>query len=354
VGNKAKAPNYNSLADASKESAQIMAGLGRQQLDEAKRQYDLAFPFVQQIAQGQNDIMQQTAAQGQDYFDYMKSSFRPVEQKMVQDALDYNTEAKREELAQQAAADAGLAFQNTQAANERAMASMGVNPNSGRFAGQRRASELGLAAQRANAMSKTRTQAEGLGYARLADVVGMGRGLPGASQGAYQVATGAGSNAAQNFQSPGQNYMAGMGQGAGTIGQGRQMYQSGLGAALDGQASIYNNQSNPLATIAGLGLGFLSSKKAKTKEGGVDAEAVSRAMEQLPVDRWRYKPGQGDGGQAPHIGPYAEDMTALGAGTPDGRAIDVISALGLNTAAAKGLGRRVSKLERQAGRQQHG
>ena len=77
-------------------------------------------------------------------------------------------------------------------------------------------------------------------------------------------------------------------------------------------------------------------------------------MEQLPVDRWRYKPGQGDGGQAPHIGPYAEDMTALGAGTPDGRAIDVISALGLNTAAAKGLGRRVSKLERQAGRQQHG
>ena len=354
MGGKSKAPDYKPMADASEEAARYGYRAATDQLDFAKQQYAEYKPIIDQIAQSQLGLMGEQMRQGQDYYDYMQQQYRPLENQMVQRVKDYNSDAHREQLAQQAAADAGLAFQNTQASNERAMASMGVNPNSGRFAGQQRASELGLAAQRANAMSQTRTQAEGLGYARLADVVGMGRGLPGASQGAYQVATGAGTSAAQNVADPGTNYMAGLGQGASTIGSGQSMYLSGLGTALNGQASVYNNQSDPLATIAGLGLGFLSSKKAKTKEGGVDAEAVSRAMEQLPVDRWRYKPGQGDGGQAPHIGPYAEDMTALGAGTPDGRAIDVISALGLNTAAAKGLGRRVSKLERQAGRQQHG
>jgi hypothetical protein len=354
MGGKSKAPNFDSLAAASQEAAQIMYGLGQQQLDESKRQYDLAFPFVQRIAQGQYDIMKQTADQGQDYFDYMKSTFRPVEQQMVREALDYNTEAKREELAQQAAADAGLAFQRTQAANERAMASMGANPNSGRFAGLQRASELGLAAQRANAMTGTRRQAESLGYARMADAAGMGRGLPGASSGAYQVATGAGSSAVHNFQSPGQNYMAGMGQGANTIGSGQQMYLNGLGNALNGQASIYNNKSDPLATIAGFGsMMLLSTKDAKTKTGEVNAQAVSKAVESLPVDAWRYKPGQGDGGAATHVGAYAEDMAKLGAATPDGRAIDVISALGLNLAAAKGLGQRVAKLEQRVGSKQH-
>jgi len=353
MGGKAKAPDYSSLANASKEAAQIMAGLGEKQLAESQRQYDLAFPFVQNIANTQANIQQQTADQGQDYFNYMKRTFRPVEERMVSDALAFNTQAKREELAQQAAADFGLAQQQAQASNERAMAAMGVNPNSGRFSGQQRASALQQAAGRANAMTGTRQQAEALGYARLADAVGMGRGLPGASAGAYQVATGAGNSAANVFQQPGQNLMAGMGQGAQTIGSGQSMYLGGLGTALNAQAQVYANQSDPFATILGAGLGafgaFKSSKQAKTKEGAVDAQAVSRQVEGMPIDQWRYKPGEGDGGR--HIGPYAEDMAKLGAS--DGRAIDVISALGLNLAAAKGLGQRLSKLERQ-GEKRHG
>lgn len=349
MGGKAKAPDYGPMAQASRESAEIMAGLGRDQLNEARRQYDLAFPFVQQVANGQLDIMKQNAAQGKDYYDYMQRTFRPVEEQMVRDARSFNTEGKREELAGQAAADVGLAFQTTRGSNERAMASMGVNPNSGRFAGQQGASQLGLAATKAQAMTGTRRQAEALGYAKMADAVGMGRGLPGASAGAYQVATGAGSQAANNFQQPGMNYMQGMGQGAGFIGQGQQMYQQGLGQILDSKTSIYNNSSDPWAMAAGLGMAWLSSKKLKTREGGVDAEAVSRQVADVPVDRWRYKPGVADGGDREHIGPYAEDMAKLGAGTPDGRAIDVISALGLNMAAAKGLSQRVDKLERRAG-----
>lgn len=344
-------PDYSQLAGASKESAEIMARLGQQQLDFSKQQYQDMLPFMTGIAGDQRAMMKQQMDQAQDYYRYQQDTFRPLEQQMVEDARSYNTDAKREQLAGQAAADAGRAFATTQAASQRNMASMGVNPNSGRYAGANAANNLGLAATKGAAMNQTREKAEMIGQARLMDAVGMGRGLVGAAQGAYSGALNAGNSAGNNMQQPGHNYMAGMGQGASTIGQGQQMYLGGLGNALNGQMNLYGqqqNQPNPWMQMAGMGIGaFFSSKKLKTKTGEVDAQAVSRDVATIPVDRWQYKPGAGDGGE--HVGPYAEDMAKRGAATPDGKAIDVVSALGLNLAAVKGLSQRLNKLEQANG-----
>lgn len=352
MGGKAKAPDYSSLAAASKEEAQIMGQLGQDQLAFNKEQYQAALPFVQDIARVQADAQRQQMAQAQDYYNYYTQNVRPEMLAQLEKAKAYNTEAKREELAQQAAADTGQAFQQTQAANERAMASMGVNPNSGRFAGMQRGSQLALAAQRANAMTGTRQQAEAMGHARMMDAMGLNTGMPGLSQAAYSGATGAGSQAAGVFQQPWMNAMQGMGQGASTIGSGQQMYLSGLGNALSGQASMYNNQSNPWMQLGGAVLGgFLaSSKDYKTAKRPVDAEGLSQAMADLPVDAWRYKPGIADGGAREHVGAYAEDMAKLGAASPDGKAIDIVSALGVNTAAIKGLSQRMARVERAEGK----
>ena len=350
-GKSAKAPDYSSLAAASKEAAQIMGQLGQDQLAFNKEQYQAALPFVQDIARVQADAQRQQMAQAQDYYNYYSQNVRPEMLAQLEKAKAYNTEAKREELAQQAAADTGLAFQQTKAANERAMASMGVNPNSGRFAGLNRASELSLAAQRANAMTGTRQQAEAQGHARMMDAMGLNTGMPGLSQAAYGSATGAGSQAAGVFQQPWMNAMQGMGQGAQTIGSGQQMYLSGLGNALSGQLSMYN-QPNPWMQLGGAVLGgFLaSSKDYKTAKRPVDAEGLSRSMANLPVDAWQYKPGIADGGAQKHVGAYAEDMAKLGAASPDGKAIDIVSALGVNTAAIKGLSQRMARVERAEGK----
>lgn len=325
-----------------------MSQLGQQQLDFSKQQYQDMLPFLQGIANDQRQMMKEQMDQARDYYDYSKNTFRPLEEQMVEDARSYNTEAKREELAQQAAADAGQAFEQMKAANARSMASMGVNPNSGRYAGANAASNLGLASMKANAMTGTRRQAEQLGWAKQLDATGLGRNLAGASSAAYGGALNAGNAAGNNMQQPGSNYLAGMNMGANTIGAGRNMLQSGLGAALDGQANMWangQNQSSPWMTLLGAGLGaFMSSKRSKVKTGDVDAKAVSRSVANIPVDRWKYKKGEGDGGE--HIGPYAEDMSKRGAATPDGKAVDVISALGLNLAATKGLSQRVAKLEK--------
>ena len=160
----------------------------------------------------------------------------------------FNTEAYREQLASQAAADAGRAFGISQQQNQRAMASMGVNPNSGRFAGMQNATGLQQAAMRANAMTGTRQQAEQMGYARQLDAAGLGRGLAGASLGAYGGASQAGSMAGANAQSAGQNFMRNMSMGAGTIAQGQKMNLSGLSSVLNSQTQTFiNSNDSPLA-----------------------------------------------------------------------------------------------------------
>lgn len=246
-------PDYTPLANASREAAEVMAGLGREQLAFARDQYNQNAPILRNIADQQMAAQRQQMAQAQDYYNYQQQTFRPLEQQLVADATRFNTEAYRQQLAGQAAADAGRAFGIAQQQNQRAMASMGVNPNSGRFAGVQNASTLQQAATRAAAQTGARMQAEQMGYARRLDATGLGRGLAGASAAAYGGATNAGSQAGLNAQSAGLNAMQGMNMGAGTIGSGYNMQIAGLGNVLNNQTQAYiNTQDSFLGDLGGL------------------------------------------------------------------------------------------------------
>ena len=259
------APDYTPLANASAAANEKMTALGQQQLDFAKQQYDENNPMMQEIAKKQGLAMDQQLAQGKDYYDYNKSTFRPVEKQMVADAQSFDTDAYRNQLATRAAADSGIAFNRTRQARERAMASMGVNPNSGRFQGMAQQSGLMQAANRAGAMTGTRERAQQTGYARKLDAVGMGRGLSGASTAAYGSAMGAGNSAVGNYGQAGNQYMQGMAQGAGTIGSGLNMQLSGLGNVLNSQTqmavnaadnSFLGNAGGIMGGVAGMATAF--------------------------------------------------------------------------------------------------
>lgn len=288
-GKSARAPDYEPLAAASKESAEIMSGLGREQLAFSRQQYEDLLPFAQEIANQQAAAQAEQLRQGREYYDYQTRTFRPLERGLVQQAQQFNTEAYREQLAQQAAADAARAFGVTQAAGERSMASMGVNPASGRFAGLQNQNQLGLAAQRAAAMTGGRQSAEQFGYARMLDAAGLGRNLPGASTAAYGAATGAGTAATGTAMAPGNQYMAGQQQGINTIGAGRNMLQSGLSNILSTQGSVYgqslNAQGEVLGSIAGAGIAKFSDARVKTNINPVGVDAQTK----LPIYEFAYK-----------------------------------------------------------------
>jgi hypothetical protein len=297
MGSKgAPPPDYQPLADASADAARIQAGLGRDQLAFAREQYDRSAPVLEQIAKQQIAAQDEQMSQARDYYNYQKDTYRPLERGLVADAQNFNTEAYQNQVASQAAADAGRAFGIGQQQNQRAMASMGANPNSGRFAGMQNATGLQQAAMRANAMTGARNQAQQMGYARKLDAAGLGRGLAGASAAAYGGASNAGSMAGQNAQSAGQNYMGNMAIGSGTIGAGQQMQIGGLGNLLNNQTSAYVNTAGSflgdVGAIAGAGASIYATSDERVKENIVEVAVDQRTA--LPLYEFNYKEGFGD------------------------------------------------------------
>jgi len=261
-------PDYTPVAQASEEAARIAAELGREQLAFAREQYEDSKPVLEDIAEAQQAAMGQQLTQAEDYYDYQTETFRPLERGLVADAESFNTDAYRERVARQAAADAGRAFGVTRAANERAMASMGVNPNSGKYQAIASQAGLGLAAQRAAAMTGARERATDVGWAKRLDAAGLGRNLPGASTAAYTSATGAGNSAGANLQQPGAAMQGAMQGAHSTMMDGQQMKVQGLSNVLNAQTqwavADARNGSEFLGTALGAGVGFISDRRLKT------------------------------------------------------------------------------------------
>ena len=262
-----------------------MQKLGERQLEFAERQYAEMKPLAERVYGQQMAAQEQQMRQAQDYYDYQKNTFRPVEQGLVRDAERFSTEGYREQLAGQAAAAAGRAFGVQQEMGQRAMAARGVNPNSGAAMALQAQGNLGLAAQRANAMTGARTQAEQLGFARRMDVTGLGRNLAGASTAAYGGATSAGSAGMNTAMAPGGQYMQGMGQAGQTYGN-----------ILNNQTSQFNTGLNAQGEVTGalVGAGTTAAFRASDRRLKKNIELVGRdERTMLPLYEFEYINGSG-------------------------------------------------------------
>lgn len=257
MGGKSEAPppNYAPVAAASQYAAEVSERLGNRQMDFAERQYAEMKPLAEKIAASQVAAQEQQMRQGQEYYDYLTGTFRPVEQGLVKQAQEFDTEAYREQLASQAAADTARAFGTAEGATARSLARRGVGPGSGNAMAMQNQNALTLASMRAGASTAARDKAEQTGFARKLDVVGIGRNLPGASTAAYQNATAAGSAGANTAMAPGNQFTGAFGQGANTVMGGAQLGLQGATSVMNAQTSA----SNAAASQRGLDVGGLMS-----------------------------------------------------------------------------------------------
>lgn len=302
-GKSQPAPDYSQMAAATERGVAAAERISNRQLDFAQTQYNELKPLYERIVAGQEAVQQAGLKQGQEYYDYMKNTFRPVEQGLVADVANFNTEGYREQLAQKAAADAAQAFQGAQGVSMREATRRGVNPMSGAFGAAQRSNMMGLAAMQAGGMTNARRQAEATGYARKLDVAGLGRGLSGASTAAYGMSVGAGSAAGASAAQPGGQYMTGMAQGGATS-------QGGYGLGVQGYGNILSNQTNAFNTGlnargemfgAALGAGAMYFSDRRLKE---DVQLVGRdERTMLPLYEFKYK-----GGTKTFLGVMADDV----------------------------------------------
>jgi hypothetical protein len=285
-------PDYGPLAQASKESAEIMAGLGREQLDFARQQYAEMRPLAERIAESQISGMDTAARIAEEERAY-GLQFRPAEERLLAQAMEFDTPAARERFAQQAAADAARAFSTTQGMTSRGLARMGVAPGSGAAMAQMNQNALGLASQRAGAMTGARTMAEDRANALLTGASALGRGQVQTTLGAMGLSSQLGSAGQQSAMAPGNQFMQGLASGASTIGSGQQMQLGGLGNILQTQGSMYAagmNQSDPIMGLIGTGIGAYGALAPSDRRLKQDIELVGRDERTgLPLYEYAYK-----------------------------------------------------------------
>lgn len=305
-GSSPPPPDYTPMANASEKSAELGSELGHAQLTEAQRQYNANMEAAKPILASQQKISEQTAAQGQDYYDYMRQMQRPVEAGLNAQAMgpDVSPESLAErglmaggnaaiqqdprfaaEIAQQAG-QAGVDQMSgyTRALNIAARQGMRYGFDPAKLASQAAGAAGGQASAQAAAVNQARNAAtdqargligtgrnlrlqdENMGWGRRMDVAGLYRGLPGASQGAYQTSINAGNAAMGGQMAPGQAYMQNMGQSTGTIMQGQGQKIQGLSGVLNAQGQMYGQalqanaaESAGLGQAVGTGLGAWAS-----------------------------------------------------------------------------------------------
>ena len=303
-GKSQPAPDYSAMAAATERGIATADRLGNRQMDFAQRQYEEMKPLAERVYGQQMQAQSEQMRQAKDYYDYQTRTFRPVEQGLVADAMRFDTDAYRNQLAAKASQDASQAFGLTQGMAAREATRRGVNPNSGAYAGMQNSSNLNQAAMRIGGMNNARTQAEQTGYARKLDVTGLGRGLAGASTAAYGSANAAGSSGINTAMAPGNQYSQAYGQGAGYQIAGANMGITGQNNILGAQTSAFNTGLNAQAEVFGAlaGAGVAKYSDRRLKENIETVGRDERTM--LPLYEFDYIGGSGKR----YLGVMADDV----------------------------------------------
>jgi hypothetical protein len=90
-GDAPAAPDYTPVAQASEESARIAAAQADRVLAESTRQYERNMAVAQPVIDQQIGLMKQQQTQGDDYYNYMKSMQRPVENALNAESMTDTT-----------------------------------------------------------------------------------------------------------------------------------------------------------------------------------------------------------------------------------------------------------------------
>jgi hypothetical protein len=148
----------------------------------------------------------------------------------------------------------------------------------------------------AGAATNARRQAEQTGFARSMDVTGLGRGLSGASLGAYGAANASGSTGLASSMSAGDQYGRSFGQGANYSLEGARLGVQGQGSILGAQTSAFNAGLSAEGQVMGtlFGAGTTAAFKYSDRRLKENIEVVGRdERTMLPLYEFEYIGGTG-------------------------------------------------------------
>lgn len=194
-------PLIGQAAMANADIAKSQLEIAKNQLAWEKERAAVEDPMVQKIVNQQIESGDANAKRADEQWNLYKSLYQPVEEKTVSDAMNFDSTARKEQMAAEAGADVTRSYGAAADQNLRAMGAMGINPNSMRFQGMANENALAQARDTAGAMNKARRDTELQGIALRTGVAQLGRNLPSTGIAADSTALNAGNSAVGNLAS---------------------------------------------------------------------------------------------------------------------------------------------------------
>lgn len=129
-------------------------------------------------ADQQNAIARQQMDMNKQQWDEYQRDYEPLNQQVIADSKNYDSVAKQNQAAGQANADVVQAYTKLKGEQDRQMAGMGVNPNSGKFVALNGQMGLSQALADAGAQNTARQNLVNQGAQYRLNVMNMGKGIP--------------------------------------------------------------------------------------------------------------------------------------------------------------------------------
>lgn len=257
-------PNIGKAALMQAETGEKWLQFAKDQFAVGNERQEKIDALTGQVTQAQLDSMNDSNARADEMWNRYQTVFKPEQDRYIQEARDWDSAERQAEVAAEAKATVMGNAAAAQQQNQRQMASMGVNPTSGRYAGIERANTTGTALAAAGAQNQARNQVRAQGLALQEGIANMGQGATSTS--AQQVGLGlnsgnsaTGNMNAANAQWQGNNQI--MGQGFSGAMQGYAGQASTLNSLYGNQLNAWNAQQQAdSANAAGLmgGIGSLA------------------------------------------------------------------------------------------------
>ncbi|MDB5730699.1 MAG: hypothetical protein JWQ03_594 [Variovorax sp.] len=218
------------------EAALRNADISKEALDWYKQVYTDSAPdraAASQVAREQStiqrDLSQEALASVRDERDRYKTTFQPIEDRIANDAITFNTPARREAAARAAVADSEIALNVERQGSQQALERRGVTAGSGKSLALQGAMDLGAAKIKAGAANSARDRIEAVGSAKLMDAAGLGRGVVQNTATQAQIGLNSGNSSVGNASVP-----------LGVQQQGAQLMGHGFSTAMQGNSSAAN------------------------------------------------------------------------------------------------------------------
>lgn len=182
-GSPPAAPDYAPMANSNMEIARMNLAYAKEKDTLASADRTRLLDLTEKTTGRQMALAEEEATRSKSYFDDYTKTYKPLGQKLADEATTFSTEAERNRIAGQAGADVAQAYNNAEGQQTRGMSRLGIGrPNANSFAAINNQLLAGKAGAIAGATTQAGFQARDAATNRVTNAVNVGNKLPGFSQ----------------------------------------------------------------------------------------------------------------------------------------------------------------------------